>query len=307
LSVQPAAPPSTPGAVDYAVLTGLAAMFGASFMFTNISVAEIPPLTVAAGRLFLALLILYPIMRLAGQRLPPPGAIWLTIFAAALFGNALPFSLISWGQVRVEAGLTGIFMAIMPLATIALAHVFTGDEKLNRWKVAGVLFGLLGVVVLMGPDSLATLGDQTIRQLAIIGGALCYAVNAILTKKLVTLPKRSMITALMLVASLQLVPISLALDQPWQLTPSAGAAAALLVLAIGPTALATLIILIIIDRQGASFLSQINFMVPVFGVLFGAVFLSERLSSNAYVALMIILSGVALSRWGNQRRAHPVS
>lgn len=289
-----------PGFTDYALLTGLAVVFGSSFMFTSVSVKEFPPVTLAWARLFIALLILYPVMRLSGNTLPKGGRIWFFIFASALFGNALPFSLISWGQVSVEAGLTAIFMAIMPLTTIVLAQFFTSDEKLNRWKVLGVLFGLAGVIVLMGWEALSSLGDDTMRQLAILLAAMCYAVNAIVTKQLLKVPKKSMIAALMLASVLLLLPFVL-MDEPWRLTPPASAFASLLALAVGPTAFATLMILVIIDRQGASFLSQINFMVPIFGVIFGTVFLAERLAPNAFVALGLILIGVGLSRWGNGR------
>ena len=283
-------------------MIGLSAIFGLSFTLTNISVAELPPLTVVAARLFLAFLILYPLMRFYKTRMPAIGPIWWPLFASGFFGNALPFGLISWGQVRVEAGLTAIFMAAMPLATLVLAHLFTSDEKLDRYKFTGVIFGLIGVMVLMGWNNLSQLGDQTLRQLAILGGALCYAVNAIITKKITHLPKWSAMTALMFASSIMMVPVSLAFDQPWTFQPSADALLALLALAIGPTAMATVLILIIIERQGASFLSQINFMVPVFGMFFGVVFLSEVLPANAYIALVIILFGIALSRYGSSRR-----
>ena len=291
---------NSPGLYDYVILTSLAAIFGASFLLTSVSVAELPPLTVVASRLLLAFCLLYPIMRFAGQRLPKFGRIWIYIVASAFFGNALPFSLISWGQVHVEAGLTAIFMATMPLATIVLAQIFTEDEKLNRWKIVGVLCGLIGVMILIGPDILVTLGESTIRQLAVIAGALCYAINAIVSKKLLNLPKLSMITALMFVASFLLVPLSLFVDRPWELDPSPASLAAILALSIGPTAFATLLILVIVDRRGASFLSQINFMVPVFGMLFGMIFLSERPGVDATFALAVILFGVALTRHGSR-------
>ena len=292
--------PTHPGFKDYALLIGLAVVFGSSFSFTSVSIRDFPPITLAWGRMFLALLILYPVMRLSGNTWPKGRRIWFFIFASALFGNALPFSLIGWGQVKVEAGLTAIFMAVMPLTTIVLAQFFTSDEKLNRWKVLGVLFGLAGVIVLMGWEALSSIGDDTLRQLAILLAAMCYAVNAIVTKQLLEVPKKSMIAALMLVSVVMMLPFVF-LDEPWNLNPSPAAFGSLLVLAIGPTAFATLMILVIIDRQGASFLSQINFMVPIFGVIFGKVFLAERLAPNAYVALGLILIGVGLSRWGNKR------
>ena len=291
----------SPNSLDYMLLFGLSAIFGMSFIFTNISVREIPPLTVAAGRLLIALLIVYPIMRIQKQRLPAIGKIWLTIFLSGLLGNALPFALISWGQVKVEAGLAAIFMAVMPLATIVFAQFLTVDERINRWKLIAVLLGFAGIVVLMGFDSLSDLGDETLRQLAILLAAFCYALNAIVTRKLTSIPKYSMTSALMIAACVLIVPFSLVLDQPLSLSPTASSLMAILALAIGPTAIATMLILIIIDRSGATFLSQINFMVPLLGVVFGAVLLQEKLSANAYWALVIIILALAMSRYGQKQ------
>lgn len=288
---------------DYFLLFLLSMIFGSSFTFTNIAVREIPPLTVAAGRIFLAFLMLYPLMRLMGQRLPQAGSVWLALLGCGLFGNALPFALISWGQVQVDAGLTSIFMAVNPLATILLAHIWTHDEKLDRWKVIGVIFGLIGVVVLMGISSLGALGEDVFRQIAILCGGVCYAINSIITRKLTHLPRWATMTALMLTASICLLPFSLIIDAPWRLTPSPAALGSIAALAIGPTSFATVLILIVIGRQGATFLSQINFMVPVFGMLFGVLFLAETLPTNAYVALIIILLGIALSRFGAKGKA----
>jgi len=287
-------------AQDLALLTLLAAIFGASFIFTGIAVKTLSPTFVAMARLGLATLMLYPFMRLSGARWPVGWRIWGIIVAAGFFGNALPFSLISWGQVQVDAGLTAIFMAIMPLFTVLLAHLLTDDEKMNGLKLVGVSLGLFGVIVLIGWDELAQVGEEKYRQYAILLGALCYSINAILTKYLTGLPRLSMMTALTLVATLMLLPVTLWISPPWsqQFTVSSGLA--LLFLAVGPTALATLLILEIIDRRGASFLSQINFMVPLFGVLFGWLFLDERLPGNAWLALGFILAGVWLSRMGSR-------
>lgn len=294
-----------PGIVDFALLVGLACLFGASFMFTHLAVADIPPITLATSRVVIASLVLYPIMLSARQRLPTFGKIWVPILASAVLGYALPFALVGWGQIRVPSGLAAIFMAVMPLATIMLAHVFTHDEKLNRWKIAGVLSGLLGVVVLFGFDALANIGGpDAIAQLAILAAAVCYALNALITRALVDIPKLSMLCALMISGSILILPVSLFFEAPLSIDPSWQAIASVAMLAIGPTATATLMILVIINRQGASFLSQINFMVPLFGVMFGVVLLDERLSANAWIALVFVLAGVALSRLGNRASTH---
>jgi len=288
-----------PTLIDYLLLSGLALVFGASFLFTSLAVRELPPLTVAVSRLALAAMLVSGLMLVQKKSLPKRGQIWWFIVGSAFFGNALPFALVAWGQVKVDAGLAAILMAVMPLITVVIAHALTVDEKLNRYKIVGVLCGLVGVVVLMGWNQLDHLGDSALRQYAIAIAAVSYAVNAIITKRLTSTNRVSMIAALLLVATAMLIPVAWWFGRSIDIVLTTQSVLSVLVLAIGPTALAMLVILVIIDRQGASFLSQINFFVPLFGVLLARVFLGETLPTNAWIALIVILFGVYLSRRGS--------
>lgn len=287
---------SNPALADYALIVLLSSIFGISFMLTKVAVADVPPVTIAFARIMIASVILLAVMLAVGQSLKSVAGHWKMIVAASLFGNAFPFFLISWGQVKVDAGLTAIMMAVMPLITLVLAHVFTQDERLNIFRVVGFFFGLLGVATLIGFDKLATLGDETIRQYAIMAAACCYAINAILSKNLVSLPRKATSAALLLASAVALLPFSLYFDQPWQLQISATSWLMLLLLGILPTAIGVLLVFAIIQRQGAGFLSQINFLVPVFGVFWAILFLDEVLPANGILALAIILFGVAIAR-----------
>lgn len=284
------------GFLDYALLVTLAAVFGSSFMMTKVAVAEVPPATIVFVRLAIASVLVGVVMVMMRQQLMPMLTHWKIIVAAAITGNALPFFLISWGQEKVDAGLTAILMAIMPLITIVLAHFFTGDEKLNAFKVVGFVLGLVGVAVLIGFDKLSSLGGEIIRQYAIMGGACCYAIHAVISRQFAGLPRQAIVTAVLLVSALIMLPFSWIFDDPLNLTISAPAWWSLLALAVLPTAGGTLLLFAIVKRQGAGFLSQINFLVPVFGVFFAILFLGEVLPSNAAIALLIILAGVAIAR-----------
>ncbi len=286
---------------DYALLVTLSAIYGASFLLIKISVHDVPVYTLVAARLFIGAAILWVIMKAVGQVFPSGRRIWFWIFISALFGNAIPWALITWGQGRVDAGQTAILMATMPFATILLAHIFTDDEKLNSWKIIGVFIGTIGVVVLIGYDKLLSLGGDTLREYAIALAAVFYGINAIITKQLLGYPRRAMAAALMIVSFLIVAPFALVLEQPWNINPSWQAMMAVITLGIFPTALGTLMIFAIVKRQGASFFSLINFLVPVFGVLWSFLFLSERLSINALVALVLILLGVGLARLNPNR------
>ena len=126
-----------PGAVDYGMLMTLSALWGSSFLFIKLGVDTVPALTVTAGRLILAAVLLAAVAYHAGQTMPRGARLWGLITLAALFGNALPFSLIAWGEEAIDSGLAAILMAVMPLTTVLLAHVFTRDEKLTVGKAAG--------------------------------------------------------------------------------------------------------------------------------------------------------------------------
>jgi len=290
------ATPAQPGIRDYALLLALAACWGTSFLFIKIAAETVPAITVTAARLVIALPILMAATRMAGQVLPRGLRLWGAICAAALFGAALPFTLITWGEERIDSGLAAILMAVMPLTTVLLAHFFTRDERLTPRKTAGVVVGIAGLVVLFGPEKLAQLGADTVRQLAVAAAAVCYGVNAVITKRLIGQPRQGLAAAMTLAAVAMMVPASLIVDRPWRVQADMGSIAAILVLGVVQTAIGTMIMFALIHRQGASFFSQINFLVPLVGVIAGALILFERPPPNAYVALVLILLGVAVAR-----------
>lgn len=282
--------------MDYTLLVVLGAMFGIAFMWTKVAVDEVPPVTIAFSRIAIAAVLIHAVMVVTGQNLKSIAVHWKLILLVGLFGNVLPFSLVAWGQGRVDAGLTAILMAVMPLITLVLAHFFTQDEKLNAYRVVGFVLGLFGVAVLIGFDKLATLGEETIRQYAIMGAACCYGIHAILSKSLTGLPRRAVSSGVLIASSIALLPFSLFIDQPWTLSISGTSWLMLVLLGIFPTGIGTLMLFAIIQRQGAGFLSQINFLVPVFGVFWAILLLGETLPPNAILALVIILAGVAIAR-----------
>ncbi|MGI9382337.1 MAG: DMT family transporter, partial [Methyloligellaceae bacterium] len=221
---------SPPGARDYALLMLLAIIWGASFMIIKIGVESLPAATLTASRLALAAALLLAVARFCGESLPRGGTLWGWIVASALFGNALPFTLISWGEETIDSGLAAILMAVMPLTTVLVAHLFTQDEKLTRRKAAGVLLGLAGLLILIGPEKLAGLGDDTVRQLAVASAAFCYGLNAVITRRFADQPPRALVAAGMLGSTTMLVPLSILVEQPWTLAPSGRSLMAMVVL-----------------------------------------------------------------------------
>jgi drug/metabolite transporter (DMT)-like permease len=275
-------------------------------MFIKLGVAAVPPATLVATRLLIGAVILVIVIRAMGYTFPPLGRAWLPYVVLAIVGNCLPFWFITWGQKSIDSALAGILMAIMPLTTLLLAHFFVTGERMTRYRVAGFALGFVGIVVLMGPAALAGLGGspiEVVAQLSVLAGALCYAANGVIIR--VTLKGDVMVAsaAIIAIAAVISFPVALAVDQPWRLDPGWNAAAILLWIGIGPTAIATLVHLRLIASAGPTFMSLINYCIPVVALLIGVALLDEDPGANAYSGLLLILAGIALS----QLRRTPVA
>jgi drug/metabolite transporter (DMT)-like permease len=206
--------------------------------------------------------------------------------------------LITWGQQRIDSGLAGILMAIMPLTTVVLAHVFVAGERLNRFKAAGFLLGFLGIVVLIGPSVLLELrgsGAVLLSELAVLGGAVCYAVNTIIARRRPESDALVVTAGVSLVACLIMVPASAFTGLPDLGQIPAEALIAVVILGVVSTATATVVFFKLITLAGPSFLSLINYLIPAWAVLAGMLFLGERPEWTALAGLAFILSGIALA------------
>ncbi len=282
----------------------LAIIWSSAFTTIKVAVSTIPPLTLVAARMVVAIILLYAVLRLKGMRLPTMGREWTAFFLLGLTSNAIPFFLISWGEVGIDSGKAAILMAIMPLMTVGLAHFFTESDRMTLTKFLGLVIGFSGIVVLVGPGALAHLGERTIFELAVAGGAIFYAISAVLARRLPSggdpLQRG---TAVTLCAAVQMVPVSLIMDAPWALSPSAPSFISALYLGIFPTGIGAIIYFHLIAERGTTFFALINYIIPCLGVVWGVTFLGEVLTVQALTALGIILGGVFVANlsFGRQR------
>ena len=284
---------------DWAGLLALVGMWGTAFLFIRIGVETVPPLSVAAGRIVTAAALLVAAVRLTGLRFPTPGRLWLHLLVLGLVGNALPFFLIGWGQERIASGLAGILMAVIPIATLLLSHFLVAGERLTGRKLAGFALGFLGVAALMGREALLQFGGSAsdlLRQAAVLGGALCYATNLILARRLPEIHPLVASASVMLVASLVMVPLALVLDAPLRLAPSTGSLVAVLWLGLVPTAAATIVYFRVVSSAGPTFVALVNYLIPIVAVAAGVAAFGERPGWGALLALALILSGIGLSQ-----------
>ncbi len=277
-----------------ALLILLAGIWSSSFMFIKIGVATVPPATMAAARLILAALMLVLIAYARGYRLPFTLRAWGTFTFVGVMGNAVPFTLIARGELVVDSGLAAILMGVMPVATALLAHAFVREERLTPRRAAGVLLGFSGSVLLVGLSALSGLGAQAAAQLAVVGGALCYAVTTVFVRRFANLPDILMAAGAMTTGAVAILPVAIVFESPLSVSPSLASLAAVAILGIVSTGFAALIYFYLIRTVGAAIFSQVNFLTPAIGVAFGMIFLGEAPGADAWAALALIVIGVWL-------------
>ncbi|MGE0093341.1 MAG: DMT family transporter [Alphaproteobacteria bacterium] len=282
------------GAVEWALLAALALLWSGSFFFAKIALADLPPVTLVLARVGLAAAALLAVIalwrievswswRLAGQFL-----------VMGMLNNIVPFALIFWGQRSIDTGLAAILNATTPIFTVLLAHVLTRDEKLSRNRVAGVLFGLLGVTVLIGPHALTGFDLAATSQLAIIGAALSYGFAGIYGRRFRGLPPIVPATGMLTASTIMILPIALLLDRPWTLHVSGSTWAALASLALLSTALGYVVYFRILAAAGATNLLLVTLLIPIGALTLGAFALGERLAWNAFTGMALIFLGLVV-------------
>jgi drug/metabolite transporter (DMT)-like permease len=279
----------------WALLLVLALLWGGSYFYNAIAIASLPPLTIVAARTLIGSLALYAAVRLSGARMPVDMATWLSFLGMGLLNNVLPFSLIAWSQTSIPSGLASVLNATTPLFGVILAHFATADEKLTPLRIAGVAIGFLGVVVMLGADSMS--GERhLVAELACLFASVLYAYSGVFGRRFAArgIPPLVTATGQITASMLVMVPVAALYDQPWQLAmPSASAIAALLGLGLVSTALAYVIYYRILAAAGAVNLLLVTFLVPVSAILLGAVILGERLGFNHFVGIAGIGLGLA--------------
>jgi drug/metabolite transporter (DMT)-like permease len=281
-------------ATDWLLLVALSMLWGASFFFGKIALLELPPLTVALGRVAIAAAILVVLARITGTVLPADMAAWRPYLLMGLLNNVIPFGLIFWGQTHIPSGLAAILNATTPLFTVLVAHIATADEKLTAARVSGVIFGFCGVVVMIGPDMLRQLGAEIAAQLACLLAAISYAIAGVYGRRFRGEPPLRVAAGQLVASSIILAPLALVLDQPWTLPwPSASAWAALVALASLSTALGYLIYFRLLARAGATNVLLVTFLIPVSAILLGTLILGEQLAVRHIVGMIAIGIGLA--------------
>ena len=290
---------TSPGLLNWFRISFIAIIWGGAFMFVRIALRDFPPLTLAAGRILIGAISLYAIMRLRGVSLPSfrHTQLWRFILLIALLSSSMPFALLSWGQQHVPSAFAGMTMAALPIFVLPLAHFFVPGEQIYVRKVIGFSVGFLGAVLLIGTSNLGVTegGIETLARVACVTAAFCYACGSIATRQCPPVNELALSTGSLMVAALILTPIALIFDGlPKQ--PSFTGTMAILYLGLIPTALAFIIKVAVTRSAGPSFMTLTNYQVPVWSVVFGSLFLGEILPVTLFIALGLILLGLAITQ-----------
>jgi drug/metabolite transporter (DMT)-like permease len=281
----------------------LATLWGSSYAFIKLGVATIPPITLIAARTAIAGVLLLGLLHLRGLRLPREGRYWGRFFIQALLNSVVPFTLIAWAERSVDSGLAAILNSTSPIFTFLLGSILLRQEKPTLLRLFGVIAGLSGVSLIIGMRAFDGLGGEVAAPLAIVAATICYAGAALFGQQFRGLDPMIPAAGSLVSGAIILIPLSLALDRPWEISPSASSLAGLLALAIFGTAFALVIYFRLIETLGAlATTAQAYLRVPI-GVAIGMIFLGERLASTAALGLVLVIAGVLSMTLPARRRA----
>jgi drug/metabolite transporter (DMT)-like permease len=281
---------------DWALIAVLSIVWGGSFFFIGVAVKGLPPVTIVALRVAIAAAALHVIVRAAGQRMPYNRQVWAAFFGMGFLNNLLPFCLIVWGQTRIASGLASILNATTPLFAVIAAHLLTADEKMTANRLVGVLIGLSGVVLIIGPDALKGLGGDVAAQLAVLTAAACYSLAGVFGRRFRRMGISPLITATGQVSAstVMLIPLAILADRPWRLPgPAPEVWGAILGLALISTAFAYIIFFRVLASAGVTNIMLVTFLIPVSAILLGSAFLGERLALKQIAGMGLIGLGLA--------------
>ena len=276
---------------EYTLMAVLAILWGVSFLFSKLALAELPPFTLVVGRFGIAALALLLAARLGGHHIPRAPRVWASFFALGALNSLVPFGLIAWGQQELTSGLASILNATTPLFTALVAHVW-GDERLTSNRIAGVLVGFAGVCALIGPGVIGHLGSHTLAELAILGAAVSYAFAGTYGRRFRAMTPVVAVAGMMTTATLMALPIALVVDRPWTLHVGVRTWGALLGLGLVSTALGFVIYFRVLATAGATNVMLVTLLMPIVALLAGSLILGEPVSGAALAGMALI--GVGL-------------
>ena len=284
---------------DLSLLILLAVIWGSSFFNIKIATYSYDPITLALVRVIFASIPLLLICKLRKIKIEAFTENWKWYALIGLFNIAIPFVLIAIGTAKINSYLAAILMSTTPLSGSILAHFFTKDEKLSFYKSLGVLIGFSGIVLLFF-DKVVINSENYIFALITILGSTFYCIGGLLTLKLKNKKNENVTTSTTLWSVIFLLPFSLIIESPWESNPTLASTLSLLYLGVIATGFAWLIRFRILTVNGLVFQTQVAYLIPIFGIIFGYFLMDEIITWRVLLSLVIILLGVYIFKKNNK-------
>ena len=287
-----------PTIIDYSLLCFLALIWSSAFFNIKIATESFGPITIAFLRVFLASIPLIILCNVKKIKIEVFSKDWYWFALIGFVNLVIPFFFISYGIKAVQSNLAAILMSSTPLTSTILGHYFTKNEKFNLIKTIGVLIGFSGIVYLFS-DNILINENNFYSALLILLGATGYVVGGVLTLKISNKKNENVTTSICIWASIILLPLTMIFEQPWHSTPSALSIISVVYLGLVSTGLAWLLRFSILKKNGLIFQSQVSFLIPIFGIILGYIFLKELITPKIIVSVILVLVGIYLAKKSN--------
>ena len=280
----------TPKSFDYILLSVLALIWASAFFNIKIATYSYEPLTIAFFRILFGAVPVIFLCIYKKIKIEAFSKDWLWFASIGIINLVIPFFLIAYGVQKVQSNLAAILMASTPLSATLIAHFFTKYEKMNLTKILGVLIGFFGIILLFSENILIN-NDNFIYDLMILFGSTFYVIGGLLTLKISEKKNENVTASILIWGALISFPIALFVEQPWNLSPRLDSTISLIYLGIFPTGIAWLLRFQILKKNGLVFQAQVAYLIPIFGVILGYIFLKELITIKVLLALVAVVIG----------------
>ena len=289
-----------PKALDYTLLTILALIWASAFFNIKIATYSYGPLSIAFLRSFFATFPLILICYLNKIKIEAFSKDWYWFASIGIINLVIPFFLIAYGVQKVQSNLAAILMASTPLTAVILAHFFTKNEKINLIKALGILLGFSGIVFLFSDEILIN-KNNFLSAFLILFGSCFYVIGGLLTLKISKKKNENVTASIVIWATLILFPICMFVEQPWNLSPRLDSTISLVYLGVISTGIAWLLRFYILKNNGLVFQAQVAYLIPIFGVILGFIFLKEEITPKVLLSLVAVILGIYLVKRSNSK------
>jgi drug/metabolite transporter (DMT)-like permease len=286
-------------ALDYFFLILLSFIWASAFFNIKIATYSYGPLTIAFLRILFGTIPVVILCYFKKIKIEAFSKDWYWFATIGIVNLVIPFFLIAYGVQKIQSNLAAILMASTPLSASLLAHFFTKNEKINLIKSFGVLVGFSGIVFLFS-DNILINTDNFRSALLILCGSTFYVIGGLLTLKISNKKNENVTASILIWGSLVLLPISLFVEQPWNLSPRLDSSLSLIYLGVVSTGLAWLLRFYILKHNGLVFQAQVAYLIPIFGVILGFLILKEAVTPKIIISLLAVIVGIYIVKKGSK-------